>query len=123
MHFTKSGNLKKRALHPTGHTWTAHDMGPQKVLGYFMTDIQHITLPDILQVRFFVFKDNTSPKILLFYAASNRLNIIELKVPNEAPSTALDAITHARKRITFSIPLHKYLCKWTYSKLRIITNR
>ena len=31
-HFTKSGNLKNEALHPTTHMWTAHDMTPQKYL-------------------------------------------------------------------------------------------
>ena len=72
-------------------------MSPQKFLGYFITEIQHKTLPDILQVRFFVLKDNTSPKILLSYAASIRLSIIEFTVPNETPSIALDAMTYAKK--------------------------
>ena len=110
-HFMKSGNLKSKALHPTTCKWTAHDMTPQKFLGYFIADIQHKTLPDVLQVRFFIFKDNTLPKILLSYAASIRLGTIEFKVPNKAPSVALDAITEARKHITFSTPLHSYVHK------------
>ena len=65
---------------------------------------------------FFVFKDNTSPKILLSYAASIRLGIIEFKVPNKAPSKALDTITHAKKHVTFSTPLHSYVHKQTHSK-------
>ena len=113
---TKSGNLKSKALHPTPNTWTAHNMTPQKFLGYFIADIQHKSLPDILQVRFFVFKDNTSPKILLSYAASIRLGIIEFKVPNEVPSKALDAITRHKKHVTFSNPLHSHIHMKTNNK-------
>ena len=68
-HVTKSGNLKSKALYPTTNKWAAHDMTPQRFLGYFITDIQHRSQPDILQVRFFIFKDNTSPQILLSYSA------------------------------------------------------
>ena len=27
-HFTKAGNLKQKVLHPTRHTWIAHDETP-----------------------------------------------------------------------------------------------
>ena len=58
-----------------------------------------------MQVRFYVFEDTTSPPILLSYAASERLGIIEFKVPNEAILTAaIDTIS--TKRVTFSTPLH-----------------
>ena len=107
-HVTKSGNLKSKALYPTTNKWAAHDMTPQRFLGYFIADIQHKSQPDILQVRFFVFKDNTLPQILLSYSASTRLGIMEFKVPNEVPATALDAITHHKKCITFSNPLHSH---------------
>ena len=96
--------------------WTAHDMSPQTLLGYFIADIQHKTLPDILQVRFFVFKGNISPTMLLSYPASIRLGIIEFKVPNKTSSIALDAMTYAKKHVTFSTPLHSYAHKWTHSK-------
>ena len=57
-----------------------------------------------MQVRFYVFEDTTSPPILLSYAASERLGIIEFKVPNEAILTAaIDTIS--TKRVTFSTPL------------------
>ena len=36
--------------------------------------------------------------------------------PNETPSTALGVITHAKKHVTFSTPLHGYIHKWTHSK-------
>ena len=63
-HFTKADNLKQKILHPTTHTWRAHDETPQKFLGFFITDIRHKTTADVLLVRFYVFKDTTSPKIL-----------------------------------------------------------
>ena len=115
-HVTKSGNLKSKALYPTTNKWAAHDMTPQRFLGYFIADIQHKSQPDILQVRFFVFKDNTSPQILLSYSASIRLGIMEFKVPNEAPVTALDAITQHKKHVTFSNPLHSHTCMQTKNK-------
>ena len=58
-----------------------------------------------MQVRFYVFEDTTSPPILLSYATSERLGIIEFKVPNEAIlPAAIDTIS--TKRVTFSTPLH-----------------
>ena len=72
-HFTKAGNLKQKILHPTKHTWRAHDETPQQFLGFFITDIHHKTTTDVLPVRFYVFKDTTSPKILFSYAASEKL--------------------------------------------------
>ena len=53
---------------------------------------------------------------MLSYAASMRLGIIEFKVPNKAPSKALDSITHAKKCVTFSNPLHSHACKQTHNK-------
>ena len=66
---TKAGNLKQKALHSTRHTWTVHDETPQQFLGYFIADIHHKTIPEVLPIRFYV-KDTTGPKILLSYAAS-----------------------------------------------------
>ena len=92
-HFTKAGNLKQKALHPTRHMWTGHDETPQQFLGYFIANIHHKTIPEVLLIRFYVFKDTTSPKILLSYAASERLGIVKFQIPNEAPSIALDTIS------------------------------
>ena len=91
--FTKAGNLKQKSLHPTRHTWTAHNEIPQQFLGFLIPDIHHKTTPEILPVRFYVFKDTTSSTILLSYSASERLGIFKFKIPNEIPSTALDTIT------------------------------
>ena len=59
----------------------------------------------MLPIRFYVFKDTTSPKILLSYAASERLGIVKFQIPNEAPSIALDTIS-TKKHVTFGTPLH-----------------
>ena len=85
-HFTKAGNLKQKILHPTRHTWRAHDETPQQFLGFFIADIHHKTTADVLPVRFYVFKDTTSPKILLSYAASEKLGIVKFQIPNETPT-------------------------------------
>ena len=105
-HFTKVGNLKQKILHPTRHTWRAHDETPQQFLGFFIADIHHKSTPDILPVRFYVFKDTTSPKILLSHAASEKLSIVKFQIPNETP-TAVDAIT-TKKCLTFRTPIHTY---------------
>ena len=105
-HFTKAGNLKQKILHPTKHTWRAHNETPQQFLGFFITDIHHKTTADVLPVRFYVFKDTTSPKILLSYAASEKLGIVKFQILNKTP-TAVDAIT-TKKRVTFRTPIHTY---------------
>ena len=61
----------------------------------------------MLPIRFYVFKDTTSPKILFSYAASERLGIVKFKIPNEAPSIVLDTIS-TKKHVTFRTPLHTY---------------
>ena len=91
-HFTKADNLKQMILHPTTHTWRAHNETPQQFLGFFIADIHHRTTADVLPVRFYVFKDTTSPKTLLSYAASEKLGIVKFQIPNKTP-TAVDAIT------------------------------
>ena len=71
-------------------------------MGYFITNIHHKTISKTLPVRFYVFQDTTNPPILLSYSASERLGIIEFKIPNEAPSTvAVDTIS-TTKKVTFS---------------------
>ena len=84
-----------------------HDETPQQFLGYFIADIHHKTKPEVLPIRFYVFKDTTSPKILLSYTVSERLGIVKFQIPNEAPSIALDT-TSMKKHITFRTPLHTY---------------
>ena len=106
-HFTKAGDLKQKSLHPTRHMWTVNDETPQHFLGFFIADIHHKTQPEVLPIRFYVFKDTTSPKILLSYVTSESLVIVKFQIPNEAPSIALDTIS-TRKYVTFRTPLHTY---------------
>ena len=102
---TKAGHIKNNVLHPTSHSWSSHDKKPQPFIGYFIIDVHHKTLSKTMQVRFYVFEDTTSPPLLLSYEASERLGIIEFKVPNEAIlMAAIDTIS--TKRVTFSTPLH-----------------
>ena len=107
VHFTKAGNLKQKSLHPTRHTWTAHNETPQQFLGFFIANIHHKTQPEVLPIRFYVFKNTISPKILLSYATSERLGIVKFQIPSEAPSTTLDIIS-TRKHVMFRTPLHTY---------------
>ena len=102
-HFTKSGALKKSALQPTHATWSAHDGKRRHLLGYVVLNIQHKTTPQILPIKFYVFEDHTSPEILLSYAASSRLGIVQFTVPNETPVNCplwINAITQ-NKTVTF----------------------
>ena len=104
---TDVNTVKQKSLLPTKHTWTVHDDTPQQFLGFFIADIPHKTTPEILPVWFYVFKDTTSPQILLSYTASERLGIVKYQIPNEIPSTALHTITSGQP-VSFGIPLHTY---------------
>ena len=75
----------KTALKATWMTWSANNGTCQNILGYIVLEIQHMTLPQVLPCNFYVFKDFTSPDILLSYPASTRLGIVEFTVPSEAP--------------------------------------
>ena len=60
--------------------------------------------PQVLPCKFYVFKDFTSPEILLSYPTSSRLGIVQFRVPNEAPinfPSMINAITNPRT-VTFS---------------------
>ena len=103
-HFTKSGALKKSALQPMHATWSAHDGKHRHLFGYIVLNIQHKTTPQILPIKFYVFEDHTNPEILLSYAASSQLGIVQFTVPNETPVNCplwINAITQ-NKTVTFS---------------------
>ena len=82
-HFTRSGTLKKSTLKPTDATWSAHDGECRNLLGYIVLNIQHKTLPQTLPIKFYVFEDLTRPTILLSYATSSMLGIVQFTVPNK----------------------------------------
>ena len=103
-HFTKSGALKKSALQLTYATWSAHDGKHRHILGYIVLNIQHKTTPQILPIKFYVFEDQTNPEILLSYAASSRLGIVQFTVSNKTPVNCplwINTITQI-KTVTFS---------------------
>ena len=69
-----------------------------------MLNVQHKTLPQTLPMKFYVFEDFTNPTIILSYAASSRLGIVQFTVPNKTPvnfPSRTNAITH-NKTLTFS---------------------
>ena len=86
--------MKHNVLHPSTHPWSFHDSKPQQFIEYFIVDTHHKTLTKTLQARFYVFEDTISPKILLYYAASERLGPIEFKESNKASTpSVLDTIS------------------------------
>ena len=69
-----------------------------------MLNVQHKTLPQTLPIKFYVFEDLSRPTILLSYAASLRLGIVQFTVPNETPVNFplwINTIAH-NKTVTFS---------------------
>ena len=88
--FTKTRYPKANALLPTQHTWISHDGSPKPFLGHFIVDVLHATEPKMYHVCFYVFKDATSPQILLSYASLERLGIVSFQVPNTAATTKID---------------------------------
>ena len=100
---TEAGHIKNNVLHSTSHLWSSYDNKPQRFIGYFITDVQHKTLPKTMQVRFEVFEDITSPPILLSYPASERLGIIEFKAPNEATTPAAIGTISTKKEKSPSV--------------------
>ena len=87
----KSRYTKANALLLTAHTWLSHSGSPKPFLGHFVADVQHVSEPRMYPTHFYVFKDPTSPQILLSYMTSERLGIIVFKVPNLAASSQVDS--------------------------------
>ena len=89
---TKSRYPNAKALMPTHYTWISHDGLSKPFLGHFIVDILHTTEPKMYPIHFYVFKDTTSPHILLSYATSERLGIVSFQVPNMAATTSIDHV-------------------------------
>ena len=71
----------------------SHDGSPQPFLGHFVTEVQHATQPRSYPTHFYVFEGATSPQILLSYMTSERLGILEFKVPNLAATFQIDDLS------------------------------
>ena len=90
----KFANPQKGTLQPTSQTWISNNSIFHTFLGQFITDIQHKTEPKSYPTHFYAFKDLINLQILLSYTASDRLGILEFKVPNEAALTHLTLGTY-----------------------------
>ena len=86
-------------------TWLHLQLFP----GQLITKVQHKTKPTTLPIHFYIFKDETSPQILISYAASDWLGILEIKITNEAPTTHIKVVMALnekmlKKKVTFGTP-------------------
>ena len=95
-HFHTSSTLRANSFRKSKATWSPHDGTTHKFIGFFMVDVQHKTRPYVIPISFYVFKDSTRPSTLLSYAASIHLCILEFKVPIEARSYNINAISKRR---------------------------
>ena len=84
---------KPGSLCHTSHTWMSHDGSPKPFPGHFVTEVQHAIQPRLYPTCFYIFEDATSPQILLSYATSKRLGILEVKVSNLAASSHIDNLS------------------------------
>ena len=100
-HFHTNGTLRANSFRKSKATWSLHDGTTHKFIGFLMIDIQHKTRPDAIPISFYVFKDSTRPSTLLWYAASIHLGILEFKVPMEARSYNINAISK-KKSVSFT---------------------
>ena len=112
----KSRFPKSNALLPTAHTWMAHDGSPKPFLGHFVAEVMHASEPRLYLTHFYVFKDATSPQILLSYATSERLENLTFSVPKLAATSWVDnvaistspsqgGVSKTAKIVTFQDPL------------------
>ena len=83
---------------------------PQPFLGQFIAKTEHKTELMFYPTYIYIFRDSTSPLILLLYTALDRSGILEFKVPNGVPSTPLNTVMTLEskkitKSVTFCMPL------------------
>ena len=84
---------KPSLLNPTSYSWISHNSSPQPVLGQFITDIRCVSQARSYPMCFFVFEDSMSLHILLSYATSEWLGILQFNVPSPAAQECIDVIT------------------------------
>ena len=105
-------------LNPTIHSWISHDVKPQPFLGKFVTNIRHVSQPRLYLTCFFVFKDTTSPQILISYTTSEHSGSLEFKVPILPTQVNIDTVSlpspgdlrKTTKKVTFKDLLTSTLC-------------
>ena len=113
---TKFKYPKPSTLIPTAHTWISHDGTSKPFLGHFVAEVNPTALHRLYPTHFYIFEDANSPLILLSYAASERLGILEFRVPSLVAHSYIDSLTvptcptpgslrKTAKHITFWNPL------------------
>ena len=84
-------------------------MAPQPFLVQLITDVQHKLKPRSYPTHFYILHDLISPQILLSCITSDQLGIMEFRVPSEAYSILLNAVTTLNSQITKHISFCKPL--------------
>ena len=113
---TQASTSKQQAIHRTSQIRISHNDKLHTFLGQFVADDQHKSQPRSYHTNLYVFEYVMNPQILLSYATSEPLGILEFKVPNEAAESHIDAVTlpspkpssgfrKTAKRVTFKHPL------------------
>ena len=80
---SKSSYPKPSTLSPTSHTPDFIQQQAQTLPRSFVADANPSTEPSSYPTCFYIFEDVTSPQILLSYATSERLGILESKSPTQ----------------------------------------
>ena len=114
-HFHSNSTLKANSLRKSKATWSPHDGTTHKFIGFFTVDVQHKTKPDVIPISFYVFKDSMRPFTLLSYSASIHLGILESKVPSEARSYKINAISK-KKSVSFNHTFMSQQTNWNFPK-------
>ena len=81
------------SLNPTSDSWISHDGKPKPFLGQFIADIRHVSQDRSYPICFCIFEDAMSPHILLLYATSEWLGILQFNVSNKVAQVHIDAIS------------------------------
>ena len=89
----ENGYPKPSSLNPTSHSWISHDGKLQPFLGQFIADVRHVSQARLYLMHSYVFKDATSPHILLSYTTSEQLGILQFNVSNLVAQVHIDAIS------------------------------
>ena len=122
-------SLTRDALLSIDKRWIGHNGYPEKYMGQIILDVSDKRTGRSYPTRFYIFEDVTSPLILISYAASDRLVILQFNLPNTAASAQIDTITtqpKSHKCIMFSttdtiIPLIRTIHNRTNAYKAVLT--
>ena len=100
--------FKPSLLNPTNHSCISHDGSAQPFLGQFIADIRHVSQARSYLTCFYIFKDDTSPHILLSGTTSEWLGIIQFSVllaQEHTNAITFPTTSGLRKMVTSKDPL------------------